>query len=199
METSADDDAKHNAATHRRARWGGARCLLAADRIRQVSKSSFATFSNITGARSSSGRSFKARRGRSTPTVAPTRIRLLDGCLAVAFGVTHFHVCIGENKGSRAQADVSRTCTAQTHVARRALSPAKHELRADVGMAIVRMRRRTADHRAAAQSLPRRGDGQSPEEPDWSRLALWDKLRARWFGLREPDPIDRSAGRLRGD
>jgi hypothetical protein len=35
------------------------------------------------------------------------------------------------------------------------------------------------------------------KEPDWSRLALWDKLRARWFGLREPDPIDRSASRFR--
>ncbi|HEY8214775.1 MAG TPA: hypothetical protein VIG36_11665, partial [Methylocystis sp.] len=33
----------------------------------------------------------------------PTRIRLLDGYLTVAFGVTHFHVCIGENKGSRAR------------------------------------------------------------------------------------------------
>lgn len=37
------------------------------------------------------------------------------------------------------------------------------------------------------------------KEPDWSRLALWDKLRARWFGLHKLDPIDRSAGRLRGD
>jgi hypothetical protein len=29
-------------------------------------------------------------------------------------------------------------------------------------------------------------------EPDWSRLALWDKLRARWFGMTEPDAFDRS-------
>ena len=28
--------------------------------------------------------------------------------------------------------------------------------------------------------------------PDWSRLALWDKLRSRWLGLTEPDPTDRS-------
>ncbi|MBV8651182.1 MAG: hypothetical protein JO255_06920, partial [Alphaproteobacteria bacterium] len=32
--------------------------------------------------------------------------------------------------------------------------------------------------------------------PDWSRLALWDRLRARWFGLDEPDPFDRSAKRF---
>lgn len=31
--------------------------------------------------------------------------------------------------------------------------------------------------------------------PDWSRLALWDFLRERWFGLTEPDPVDRSAKR----
>ena len=28
--------------------------------------------------------------------------------------------------------------------------------------------------------------------PDWSRLDLWDRLRARWLGLTEPDPLDRS-------
>ena len=33
-------------------------------------------------------------------------------------------------------------------------------------------------------------------EPDWSRLALWDRLRARWLGMTEPDPIDRSATRF---
>ena len=77
----------------------------------------------------------------------------------------HAFSCLHRREqGIARAADVSRTCTAQTHVARRTLSPAKHELRADVvGTAIVQRRRRTADHRAAAQSLPRRGDGQSPE------------------------------------
>jgi len=28
--------------------------------------------------------------------------------------------------------------------------------------------------------------------PDWSRLDLWDRLRARWLGLTDPDPLDRS-------
>jgi hypothetical protein len=28
--------------------------------------------------------------------------------------------------------------------------------------------------------------------PDWSRLDLWDRLRARWLGLVESDPFDRS-------
>jgi hypothetical protein len=33
--------------------------------------------------------------------------------------------------------------------------------------------------------------------PDWSRLELWDALRARWTGAEGPDPVDRSAGRFR--
>ena len=33
--------------------------------------------------------------------------------------------------------------------------------------------------------------------PDWSRLALWDELRAKWAGAAEPDPFDRSAPRFR--
>ncbi len=32
--------------------------------------------------------------------------------------------------------------------------------------------------------------------PDWAQLGLWDNLRARWFGLSEPDPIDRSGERF---
>jgi len=34
------------------------------------------------------------------------------------------------------------------------------------------------------------------QEPDWSRLALWDELRARWTGSTGPDPLDRSGVRF---
>ena len=34
------------------------------------------------------------------------------------------------------------------------------------------------------------------KQPEWSHLDLWDNLRARWLGLTEPDPIDRSAPRF---
>ena len=30
------------------------------------------------------------------------------------------------------------------------------------------------------------------DDPDWSRLALWDELRSRFLDL-PPDPVDRSA------
>mgnify|MGYP001547498006 CR=1 FL=1 len=35
--------------------------------------------------------------------------------------------------------------------------------------------------------------------PDWSRLALWDRLRARWLDLAEPDPLDRAGKGFRHD
>ena len=35
--------------------------------------------------------------------------------------------------------------------------------------------------------------------PDWSRLDLWDRLRARWLGLAEPDPLDRASKGFRHD
>jgi hypothetical protein len=34
------------------------------------------------------------------------------------------------------------------------------------------------------------------QEPDWSRLALWDELRARWTGSTGPDPLDRCGVRF---
>src|SRR5438067_11920926 len=32
---------------------------------------------------------------------APTHVGMLDGYLSVAFGASHFHICIGPHKGSR--------------------------------------------------------------------------------------------------
>ncbi len=128
---------------------------------------------------------------------APTRISLLDGYLTVAFGVTHFHVCIGENKGSR----------------RRPTSPELAKLRRTSRAELYRRRNTSCVPMSwGLQLFNGAGEQQisvllpNPfldpvtdkvlKAPDWSRLALWDKLRARWFDLREPDPIDRAASRF---
>ena len=128
---------------------------------------------------------------------AAPKISLFDGYLTVAFGVPHFHVCIGETKGTR-------------------LQPTPQDVAADRRTAraeLYRTRRRSCVPMSWGLRLfNRRGDQQitiflpnpflEPEtdrflsEPDWSRLALWDKLRARWFALTEPDPVDRSGNRL---
>jgi hypothetical protein len=58
---------------------------------------------------------------------APTYVGVLDGYLTVAFGVPHFHICIGETKGPRNQptspelAAQRRTSRAELYRTRRAL------------------------------------------------------------------------------
>jgi hypothetical protein len=128
----------------------------------------------------------------------PTRIRLLDGYLTVAFGVTHFHVCIGENKGSR-----SRPTSPELAKRRRT---SRAELYRRLGSTCVPMSWglqlfNGADEQQITVLLPNPflepKTDRILKEPDWSRLALWDKLRARWLGLHEPDPVDRSASRFK--
>jgi hypothetical protein len=127
----------------------------------------------------------------------PTRIGMLDGYLTVAFGVPHFHICIGENKGSRARptspelARHRRTSRAELYRRLgRSCLPMSWGLQLFNG----------ANEQQITVLLPNPfldpDTDKIRKEPDWSRLALWDKLRARWFGLYEPDPIDRSASRF---
>ncbi|MEF3367127.1 hypothetical protein V3H18_11340 [Methylocystis sp. 9N] len=127
----------------------------------------------------------------------PTRIRLLDGYLTVAFGVTHFHVCIGENKGPR-----NRPTSPELARLRRT---SRAELYRRLGSTCVPMSWGLQLFNGAGEQqitvllpnpfLEPKTD-RFLKEPDWSRLALWDKLRARWLGLHEPDAIDRSASRF---
>jgi hypothetical protein len=128
---------------------------------------------------------------------APTRIGVLDGYLTVAFGVTHFHMCIGETKGPRSNPTAPEVA--------RLRRTARAELYRRVGRTCVPMSWGVQFFNGGGEQqitvlLP--NPFLHPEtdkvlkEPDWSRLALWDKLRAQWLGLDEPDPVDRSARRF---
>lgn len=124
---------------------------------------------------------------------APDKIAMFDGYLTVAFGVPHFHICIGEHKGphnnrvSPALAQHRRTGRAELY---RRLSRAGHPL--SWGLRLFNGK----GEQQITVLLP--NPFLDPETdkilkmPDWSRLALWDHLRARWLGLRDPDPFDRS-------
>jgi hypothetical protein len=127
-------------------------------------------------------------------TNAPTHIGMLDGYLTVAFGASHFHLCIGPHKGSRnnptPKALARHRRTARAELYRRldkSGAPVSWGLRLYNGH----------DEQQATILLP--NPFLSPdadkvlETPDWSRLDLWDQLRARWLGMTEPDPFDRSA------
>ena len=123
---------------------------------------------------------------------APTQVGMLDGYLTVAFGASHFHLCIGPHEGTRgnptpaALARHRRTASAELY---RRLdksgAPVSWGLRLFNGH----------DEQQVTIILPNpflSADDKVLQIPDWSRLELWDRLRARWLGATEPDPFDRS-------
>ena len=128
---------------------------------------------------------------------APSRIGMLDGYLTGAFGASHFHLCIGPHRGmpdapvSAALARHRRTERAELYRRLdRAGAPVSWGLRLYNG----------AGEQQATILLPNPFLSEDGEKilkvPDWSRLALWDGLRARWCGLDAPDPADRAATRF---
>jgi hypothetical protein len=127
---------------------------------------------------------------------APTRIGVSDGYLTVDFGGPHFHICIGETNGfskNPTPPDVARqrrTARAELYRTRRpACLPMSWGLRLYNG---------NGDQQITV-FLPNpffdRQNDRVEREPVWERLVLWDKLRARWFGLTNQDPVDGSASR----
>jgi len=124
---------------------------------------------------------------------APTHVGTLDGYLTVAFGASHFHLCIGPHQGTRANP------TPPTLARHRRTARAELYRRLDRSGAPVSWGLRLFNGEGEQQVtilLPNPFLSQDGEKvlksPDWSRLALWDALRQRWCGLGEPDPIDRS-------
>lgn len=124
------------------------------------------------------------------------KISLFDGYLTVDFGGPHFHLCIGETKGSPRRPTppeiAQKRCTARAELYRTrrpSCLPMSWGLRLYNG----------AGQQQITILLPNpffdRDADRVLKTPDWSRLALWDFLRLRWFGLSEPDPVDRSARR----
>jgi hypothetical protein len=129
---------------------------------------------------------------------APTRVGTMDGYLTVAFGGSHFHLCIGPTKGSR------HDPTPAALARRRQTARAELYRRLDRDGAPISWGMRLfngADEQQLTILLPNpflSPDGDKVLKiPDWSQLQLWDELRARWTGAAGPDPVDRSATRFR--
>lgn len=124
------------------------------------------------------------------PTAAPSKIGLLDGYLTVFFPVGgHFHLCIGENRGSPAH-------------------PTPPELRARRKPSKAQMFRgyggdgkpltwgfemwNGAGEPMLSLFFPNpfiEADDSLAETPDFSRLATWRALSQTWLG-RGPEAID---------
>src|SRR6056297_161122 len=124
----------------------------------------------------------------------PPRMAMLDGYLTVDLGHSHLHLCIGEHHGAPDR-------------------PVEPELTRRRRCAHAELQRQWSDGAPSTWMFRMfNGDGdqmmtvllphpylheraQVLDEADWSRLALWDLLRARFLDL-PPDPVDRSARRF---
>ncbi len=128
---------------------------------------------------------------------APTKIGLLDGYLTVDFGLWHFHICIGEYKGTKNY-------------------PASPELTQHRKTSRAELYRRLKDDGSAQSWGLRLFNGHDEQqmtvflpnpflsttseqkvlkEPQWEHLAMWDHLRQEYLGL-ESDATDRAGKRF---
>ena len=124
----------------------------------------------------------------------PPQMTTLDGYVTIDLGHSHLHLCIGEHGGAPDR-------------------PVEPELARRRRCAHAELQRQWSNGAPATWMFRMfNGDGDQMmtvllpnpflddndrilDDPDWSRLALWDELRARFLDL-PPDPIDRSAARF---
>jgi len=130
---------------------------------------------------------------------APDVIGMMDGYLTIGFGGPHFHICIGEHRGT----ELSPVSPQLAHHRRTSRAELYRRISRD-GTPVswgLRLFNGKGEQQITVL-LPNpfldRDDKIRPT-PDWSRLELWDRLRAEWLGLPEPDPLDRAGKGFRHD
>lgn len=112
------------------------------------------------------------------------RITMLDGYATVDFSDWHFHICIGEHRGAPPEVAEIR----QTHRAELYRQLARDGTPNSWGLRLFNGR----EEQQINFLLPHpflTDEQQIREEPDWSRLGLWNRLREKYLGL-GPDPLD---------
>ncbi len=121
----------------------------------------------------------------------PTTCRVFDGYLTVSFGGPHFHLCVGENKGS------PKSPTPEDLKRRRRPSKAQIFRRLDKDGAPLSWGFEMWNGDGVpmvsiffASPFISTGDKIS-KTPQWERLAMWRDISARYLG-REPEEFDAS-------
>lgn len=128
---------------------------------------------------------------------APKSVTLFDGYLTVHFGGTHFHLCIGENKGP------PKNPTPEALKNRRRTSRAEIYRGFDKqGCALTWGLRLFNGHDEQLITIffpnPFLTDTDGlADEPDWTRLATWEAIGRTYLG-RDLDEADRTGKGFRG-
>ena len=122
----------------------------------------------------------------------PTKIGLADGYLTIFFGRTHFHLCIGDNKGPEAS-PTPPELRAWRRTKQAALFRGLDKTGAPVtwGLRLIN----GAGEPQMTIFFPNpflSDDDEILAEPDWSRLTIWQDVLGKYLG-QAPDPRDRSA------
>lgn len=117
----------------------------------------------------------------------PTKIDYSSGYLTMFFGVTHFHLCIGDITDNPSD-ELNKRKTHRAEYYRdldRIGAPVSWGLRLYTGLGDQQLTILFPNPFVTE-------DDQIREEPDWARLRVWDQLQERYFG-RPVDPKDRLA------
>jgi hypothetical protein len=129
---------------------------------------------------------------------APARpkIGMSDGYMTVDFGSWHFHICIGEHKGTK-KYPVDPELAAHRRTSRAELY---RELKSDGtpnswGLRLFNGKGEQQMTVFLPNPFLSVEDQSVLKEPNWSHLELWDYLRKIYLGL-EPDEKDRSGKRF---
>jgi hypothetical protein len=126
----------------------------------------------------------------------PRRVGMMDGYLTVDLGHSHFHICIGVHRGS-AHAPVSPELARHRRTGRAELYRRINDDGAPDSWALRLWNGADEQQITVLFPNPFLSDEHQPlATPDWSRLAAWDHVRARYLGL-PPDPFDRTGRRFR--
>jgi len=123
---------------------------------------------------------------------APKKVSVLDGYLTVDLGHWHFHLCIGEHKGTR-----SAELASKRRVAKAAFFETKGNRCIGGGSYGLRMWNGFGEQMTTVfLPNPRLSDEMKVlKEPQWERLRLWFELRHRFLGEPIPESFTPEASR----
>ncbi|WP_447974043.1 DUF7676 family protein [Nitrospira sp. Kam-Ns4a] len=113
-------------------------------------------------------------------TAPPQKVSMLDGYLTVDLGPWHFHLCLGEHRGTKA----NPTPEALARIRRASKAGFFRSLGRGCAGGSWGFRMWNG---AGEQMLtvffpnPYLNERMKPQKPDWSRLALWNEMRVKYL------------------